>query len=106
MKSAGEVIALDGFRLSTPRYGDALEFLPVFRSPQTVGRLPRIGRPDLTIACRPPAPITFGRVQPGNGKKRSRAPVASIRFRYRSSQRSSSPSANNTLASGWSKTLF
>ena len=27
MKSASEVIARDGFRLSTPRYRDALEFL-------------------------------------------------------------------------------
>ena len=40
-----------------------------------------IGKPDFTSACKPPAPITLGSVQPGNGKKRSRAPVARIRLR-------------------------
>ena len=32
--------------------------------------------PALSSACAPPTPITPGSVQPGNGRKRSRAPVA------------------------------
>ena len=39
--------------------------------PATTTRLPAIGSPALTRACRPPAPMTFGKVQPGNGRKRS-----------------------------------
>ena len=35
-----------------------------------------IGAPDLTRAWSPPALTTFGRVQPGKGRNRSRAPAA------------------------------
>ena len=40
----------------------------------------RIGMPDLTRACNPPAPTTLGKVQPGKGRNCSRAPVARINF--------------------------
>ena len=48
--------------------------------PATMTRLPLTGKPDLTNACNPPAPTTFGKVQPGKGRNRSRAPVARISF--------------------------
>ena len=41
---------------------------------------PESASPTSPSPADPPAPITFGRVQPGNGRNCSRAPVASTRF--------------------------
>ncbi len=49
--------------------------------PATTRRWPASGRPPLANACRPPAPVTPGRVQPGKGSSSSRAPVQRTRRR-------------------------
>src|SRR6185437_7658694 len=72
--------------------------------PATRTFFPAIEYPDLTKAWSPPAPITFGSVHPGKGKKRSRAPVASTSLRYRSSSRPSCISASNKFGEGQSNT--
>ena len=48
--------------------------------PATTIRLFSTFSPPLTRACNPPAPSTFGSVQPGKGKYLSRAPVAITSF--------------------------
>ena len=50
------------------------------RFPAITTRLPETESPDFTSACNPPAPITPGKVHPGNGKNLSRAPVARTSF--------------------------
>jgi hypothetical protein len=45
--------------------------------PAITTRRPRNDVPLFANACAPPTPMTPGRVQPGNGRNRSRAPVAS-----------------------------
>ncbi len=45
--------------------------------PATSTRRPVSGQPCLASAWAPPAPVTPGKVQPGNGNSNSRAPVAS-----------------------------
>ena len=49
--------------------------------PAITTRSPRNDIPLLSSACAPPIPKTLGSVQPGNGRNRSRAPVARIRRR-------------------------
>src|SRR5580693_1959482 len=63
-------------------------------------RLPATGNPDFARACNPPAPMTLGSVQPGNGRKRSRAPVARIRLRYLNSKLLSERSNARTPGAG------
>ena len=47
--------------------------------PAMTMRWPRTGSPALMSACRPPAPVTPGSVQPGKGSSSSRAPVHRMR---------------------------
>ncbi|KGW97412.1 putative pyridine nucleotide-disulfide oxidoreductase [Burkholderia pseudomallei MSHR456] len=49
--------------------------------PAITTRSPRTGAPPLTSACKPPAPVTPGSVQPANGSSSSRAPQHRISFR-------------------------
>ena len=63
----------------------------------------RTTRPALSSACAPPTPTTPGSVQPGNGRNRSRAPVASTtargtRTRARRRRRARRASANPSAA--------
>ena len=69
--------------------------------PATTTRLPSTGSPDFTSACKPPAPITFGSVQPGKGTKNSRAPVAKISSLYSIERTASPDSAVKNPCSTW-----
>ena len=72
--------------------------------PATITRRSEIGQPPLTSACSPPAPITFGNVQPGKGRNSSRAPVARIRLLKDSSIGSPAEQASSVPGDGASST--
>ncbi len=66
--------------------------------------LPLIDKPDFTKACSPPTPAIPGKVQPGKGRKISRAPAAMMSFLYRSSRLVSQDSARSVLVDGSAET--
>ena len=70
-------------RTSAPFFAEEAPRPPARAGPEpaTTTDFPAIGRPDFTRACKPPAPRTLGKVQPGKGKNSSRAPVARIKER-------------------------
>ena len=63
--------------------------------PATTAVRPPSPAPVFAIAWAPPAPMTPGRVQPGKGRKSSRAPVARTTRRARTTQRPAAVSAES-----------